>query len=86
MVVIQDTKIDSSIAISVLFPESCEYSVYRKDRKRHGGGVMLLVHKDIEHIMLIAELDNMGLVARKPVFGISNKVRFKQACSATETS
>ena len=29
---------------------------------------------------------HMGLVARKPVFGVSNKVRFKPACSATETS
>ena len=28
----------------------------------------------------------MGLVARKPVFGVSDKVRFKPACSATETS
>ena len=28
----------------------------------------------------------MGLVARKPVFGVSNKVRFKPAFSATETS
>ena len=27
-----------------------------------------------------------GLVARKPVFGVFNKVRFKPACSATETS
>ena len=25
----------------------------------------------------------MGLVARKPVFGVSEKVRFKPACSAT---
>ena len=29
---------------------------------------------------------NMGLDARKPVFGISNKVGFKLACPATETS
>ena len=28
----------------------------------------------------------MGLDARKPVFGVSEKVRFKPACSATETS
>ena len=28
----------------------------------------------------------MGLVARKPVFGVSNKVRFKPAYSATEIS
>ena len=29
---------------------------------------------------------NMGRGARKPVFRISDKVRFKPACSATETS
>ena len=28
----------------------------------------------------------MGLVARKPVFGVSNKASFKPAHSATETS
>ena len=28
----------------------------------------------------------MGLDAKKPVFGVSDKVRFKPACSATETS
>ena len=28
----------------------------------------------------------MGFAARKPVFGVSDKVRFKPACSATETS
>ena len=31
-------------------------------------------------------LTHMGLVARKPVFGVSYKARFKPACSATETS
>ena len=30
--------------------------------------------------------EHMGLVATKPVFRVSNKVRFKPACSATETS
>ena len=28
----------------------------------------------------------MSLVMRKPVFGVCDKVRFKPACSATETS
>ena len=28
----------------------------------------------------------MGLVATKPVFGVSDKARLKPACSATETS
>ena len=57
VVAIQETKIDSSIATSELFPETCLYSVYRKDRNIHGGGVMLLVHKDILH-MTITELEN----------------------------
>ena len=57
VVAIQETKIDSSIATSVLFPETYPYSVYRKDRNIHGGGVMLLVHKDISH-MPITELEN----------------------------
>ena len=59
VVAIQETKIkiDSSIAISELFPETCPYSVYRKDRHIHGGGIMLLVHKDISH-MSITELEN----------------------------
>ena len=42
VVAIQETKIDSSVATSELFPETCPYSVYRKDRNIHGGGVMLL--------------------------------------------
>ena len=57
VVAIQETKIDSSIATSELFPETYAYSVYRKDRSIHGGGVMLLVHKDISH-MPITELEN----------------------------
>ena len=57
VVAIQETKIHSSIATSELFPETCPYSVYRKDRNIHGGGVMLLVHKDISH-MPITELEN----------------------------
>ena len=32
------------------------------------------------------EFHNLGLVARKPVFGVSEKARLKPACSATETS
>ena len=57
VVAIQETKIDSFIATSELFPETCPYSVYRKDRNIHGGGVMLLVHKDISH-MPVTELEN----------------------------
>ena len=57
VVAIQETKIDSSIETSELLLETCPYSVYRKDRNIHGGGVMLLVHKDISH-MPITELEN----------------------------
>ena len=57
IVAIQDTKIDSSISTSELFPESCPYNVYRKDRTLDGGDVMLLIHKDISH-MPITELEN----------------------------
>ena len=57
IVAIQETKIDSSISTSELFPESCTYNVYRKDRTLDGGGVMLLIHKDISHTP-ITELEN----------------------------
>ena len=39
IVAIQETKIDSSVATS----ELCPYKIFRKDRNRHGGGVMLLM-------------------------------------------
>ena len=57
IVAIQETKIDSSIATSELFPETCPYNIFRKDRNLHGGGVMLLIHKDIPH-MPLSELEN----------------------------
>ena len=57
IVAIQETKIDSSISTSELFPETCPYNVYRKDRNSKGGDVMLLIHKDISH-MPITELEN----------------------------
>ena len=47
IVAIQETKIDSSIATSELFPETCPYNIFRN---LHGGGVMLLIHKDIPHM------------------------------------
>ena len=56
IVAIQETKNDSSISTSELFPETCPYNVYRKDRNSKGGGVMLLSHKDISH-MPITEFD-----------------------------
>ena len=57
VIAIQETKIDSSIATSELFPESCAYSVNRKDLNLHGGGVKLLGYNDSEH-MAITDLDN----------------------------
>ena len=57
VVAIQETKIDNSIATSELLPETCPYSVCRKDGNIHGGWVMLLVHKDISY-MPITELEN----------------------------
>ena len=57
IVAIQETKIDSSISTSELFPETCPYNVYRKDRNSKGGGVMLLIRKDISY-MPITELEN----------------------------
>ena len=44
IVAIQETKIDSSISTSELFPESCPYNVYRKDQTLDGGAIMLLIH------------------------------------------
>ena len=55
IVAIQETKIDRSTSTSELFPETCPYNIYRKGRK--GGGVMLLIHKDISHMPII-ELEN----------------------------
>ena len=54
---IQETKIDSTITASELFPETCMYSMYRKDRNTHDGMVMLLIHRDVSR-MPIMELEN----------------------------
>ena len=84
-VAIQETKIDSSIATSELFPESCPYNVYRKDRNLHGGGVMLLVHKDISH-MPIMELENNSESVWFEVFANKTYVAswYLQTCGASE--
>ena len=57
VVAIQETKIDSTITTSELFPETYMYSVYRKDRNTHDGGVLLLIHRDISHMPLM-KLEN----------------------------
>ena len=54
---IQETKIDETITSAELLPESCPYNVYRKDRNLHGGGVMLLINKELPH-MPLKELEN----------------------------
>ena len=51
------SKINSSIATSELFPETCPYNIFRKDRNLHGGEVMLLIHQDIPH-MPLSKLEN----------------------------
>ena len=61
IVAIQETKIDSSISTSELFPESCPYNVYRKDRTLDGGGVMLLIHKHTCDIILDANREIWAL-------------------------
>ena len=48
VVAIQETKIDNSVATSELFPETCQYNVFRKDRNLHGGGVRLGVKRVTE--------------------------------------
>ena len=53
----QETKNDSSVATSEFFPETFPYNVFRKGRNLHGGGVMLLIHKDIPH-MPLSEIEN----------------------------
>ena len=46
---------------------------------------MVNIYREIRSSSLCDD-NPLGLVARKPVFGVSDKVRFKPACSATETS
>ena len=48
--------------------------------------IMLVDHANLMLHIFVYMFYNLGLVARIPVFGVSDKVRFKQACSATETS
>ena len=57
IVALQVTKIDNSIPTSEFFPENSNYSVFRNDRTLHGGGVVLLVNKDLNH-MPMAELED----------------------------
>ena len=81
---IQETKIDNSILTSELFPESFPYSVYRKDSTLNGGGVMLLVHKDIPH-MPLTELDNDSESVWVKLF-VNKKTHFVATCRWSFTS
>ena len=67
IVAVQEIKIDSSIATAELFPETCPYNIFRKDRNLHGGGVMLLIHKNIPH-MPLSKLENNSESAWVKVF------------------
>ena len=49
VVAIQETKIDSTITTSELFPQNCMCIVYRKTRNSHGGEGILLMYRDISH-------------------------------------
>ena len=42
-VLINESKLDSEIATSEVIPDNLGYTVYRKDRNRQGGGVMILI-------------------------------------------
>ena len=46
VILCQETKLDSSIYSSEIFPSS--FSVYRKDRTLHGGGVCIAVKNSYE--------------------------------------
>ena len=50
---IHETKIDSTVTTSEMFPECCMYSVYSKGRNNYGGRIMLLRHRDIFHTPII---------------------------------
>ena len=57
VVAVQETKIDETISSAELFPDSCPYNVYWKNRNLHGGSVMLLINKELPH-MPLKELEN----------------------------
>ena len=42
-VLINKSKLDSEISTPEVIPDNLGYTVYRKDRNRHGGGVMILI-------------------------------------------
>ena len=59
-------------------------SSQRLTHKKEAPGDLLCMQLDL-HVNKKSDYD-MGLVATKPVFGVSEKASFKQAFSVTETS
>ena len=55
VVAIQETKSTVLLQLRNSSQKTRPYSVYRKDRNTHGGGVMLLVHKDISHNLCLSQ-------------------------------
>ena len=48
--------------------------------------IQALTHLVLNKCLTLLTTFNMSLVTRKPVFGVSDQVRLKAACSATENS
>ena len=71
-----------------VFP-SLLFVVVQANRLQTLGTVVIVVIDVYLHCLVkhsFKSLSYMGLVARKPVFGISDKARLKPVTSATETS
>ena len=45
----------------------------------------IFMKNQLKQMMKLKSIYKMGLIARKPVFMVSDKVRFKPACSVIET-
>ena len=52
----------------------------------HWVGLLSRIVAFLCHFHLSLDVSHMGRIGRKPVFGVSNKVSFKQISSVTETS
>ena len=65
--------------------------VLKRKKSKHMSKQMIKCTYDMHSLGLITEIHfrhhyQMGCVTTKPVFGVSNKVIIKLACSATESS
>ena len=71
IVVITETFLDNSFLDSELF--SAQYAVFRKDRNRHGGGVLIAVRQHISAVRWVtSELSNIELIWLRVVSGSSS--------------